>query len=167
MNRKYQLILIITIGFMLSVLLYFKLNKKNDYVLFMGDSLLINDIYINDLNNELQFEKYKTKKDYLIENITTSELNHLIINNATLVNKPIQADIHNAKYIILSIGYDEITKGSNVRIYLYNLENIIKTIKRINKGNIYLVGMPNKYHDINYWLRNIATKYKVGFLTVD
>ena len=167
MKRKYQLIIIIAVGFAISLLLYFRLNKQNNTILFLGDSLLKNPIYESNVINKLP--SYPINKDYLIDNITTSQLYQLINNNPPVNDNKPQKDIHDAKIIIISVGYQELESLGNIRMYLYELERIIVKLKKLNNNTIYLVSMPEsneKYQNINYWLRNLASKYKIEYLTL-
>ncbi len=163
MKRKYKLLIIITIGFILSLLLYLRLNKQNNTLLFVGDSLLNNKTYESGVLNILP--NYTLNKEYLIGNITTSEMYNLINKNISSIQK----DIHEAKVLVLSIGYQELQSGANIRMYLYYLEKIIVKLKELNNNQIYLISMPTseiKYQDINTWLKNIALKYNIEYLTI-
>jgi hypothetical protein len=157
MKRKYQLVLIIFIGFILSVTMFLILNKDNKQITLIGDSSLENITCEN------------TNKDYVINNLSTSEFYHLLETNIKINNKHIENTLYHSKWVVISLGIDELSQNGNLRIYLYNLEKILKFIKNKTRAKIIILGLNSsnqKINDANIWLINITKKYDINYLDV-
>ena len=170
MRRKYRLILVILIGFITSLIMYFSFDNDKISIFFFGDSSLNTPELVELLKNHYRHRLNRINNKYVLNNITTSELYTLIIKNVKNEQGTyIQQEINQSKIVIISVGIDELQNGNNVNIYLYNIDMILKLLRGINKEKIYLLSLQSdnpKIIDINHWLENIATRYDVTFIQV-
>ena len=175
MKRKTKLVLIILGGIIVSIVLYTLLQNKKITIVSIGDSNYLNtnskrfdDYYYEYLKKQYPIKEYN--KDYLINDLTSTELLNILINNRELNNKNIKQLINKANYIIIYIGQTELKKHGNINIYLYNMNKILKIIRDINKKNIYLISLYQdnlKIKDINQSLRNTCTKYNIKYIDIE
>jgi len=192
-KRKYKLIIIILISSIFTYLIYFfnKDNKLN--IVAIGDGIAsgetaynIDGISFNDYIKEY-FENKKLLKSYdnkyAYKNYKISELiNDLKSNDIKSDEKLyIKQILHNADFITLSIGEEELIKLSitndlttdYIKKFVSDYDNLLFMLKEITDAKIILIGFyENKYLDkskiiiLNSEISNIAIKYDCIFINI-
>ena len=173
MKRKYKIVLIILFGILTSILMSILSIKERRTIMFIGDSYLNNNKIVNKY-----IEKYSgstpiknSNKEYIIDDMTSSELLNILYKNIKLNNTTIQNEIFKANIIFISIGNDEILKkNANLNIYLYNVDKLLSLIRSINKKKIYFIGLSGDYskiNDVNKWIKNICLKNNIEFIIME
>lgn len=192
-KTKKKLIIIIAIGVILSIGIY-RITINNKYnLLSLGDSLASGMTIYN--VNGYSYTDYL--KDYLKDNnelndynnifvepgMTISELQTKINNNyiKTYNGKEItiQQALKSSNLIIIGIGIDELNElaaknaltQKNINIYLKNMENLLKLIKKYNNKKVIVLGVYNTYYltnanDINSKIEKLSNKYSYDFVDI-
>lgn len=187
---KKKLIIIVLLGGILSVIIYFYLKNDEITITAIGDGLSngmtpynIEGYSFNDYLKEEYIISHKLK-NYIYEfasaGITTKELIYDIKENKelTIKNEPmeIQRAINEADILTIAIGMDELmnTKLTREAIneFKNNLKELFGMIKMLNQNKIYIIGLyENKFKDaltinkINAIIRDTALTN--GFVFVD
>ena len=151
-------------------ILYKNIKDNKYYYLAIGDALSKGKDSFNNYSNSYvdYYYEYLTKtrtnvalnKDYQQEDIRIKDLTNLI--NDTSSNNTLSQAIRKADVITISIGSEELfsklrsTKDlSNKEIYEYidnmfkDMKNLIKTIRKLNKNDIFIIGYYNPLKDNN------------------
>lgn len=161
MKRRYKLLLIIIISFILVIIIY-KINYKPKInYLFLGKRY--NDYETYDFNDYIN-HYYKDKNYYYYEitdKMILDEYQDIIKENKYNINYKIK----NASFIVISLGTYELTNykelDSTIIIeYLNNVYTLLSYIRSINKGEIFLINFYNE--DLNY-VNNKIKKYTKEF----
>ena len=155
MKRRYKLLIIIFISFIL-VLIIYKLSYKSKYTyLFLGANY--NNLSTYDFNDRL---KYELKNDNIVykeilEPFIIDEYIEMLDNNKHNINYYIK----NANLIVISIGVNELNNykeiDSSITIeYLNNIYKFLSKIRDLNKNDVFLINL----YDSNYPLINSKIK---------
>lgn len=187
---KKKLIIIVLLGGILSVIIYFYTKNDEINITAIGDGLSngmtpynIEGYSFNDYLKEDYTTSHKLK-NYIYEfasaGITTKELIYDIKENKELTIKnelmEIQRAINEADILTIAIGMDEImnTKLTREAIneFKNNLKELFGMIKMLNQNKIFIIGLyENKFKDaltinkINAIIRDTALTN--GFIFVD
>ena len=141
---KNKLSVIFLFACLILYFIYYRFNESNLNILYIGDSLLFNEIK-ND------FSGYSLNS-YLIENTTYKEINLLIKNNDYKIVKDkfiyLNQLIKKSDYIVINANnfeYKMKCRKNNRIIIEYNkkilndINNLTKSIENINNPKIYLI----------------------------
>ena len=181
-NMKKIIILFIII---LSILIIYTTNIDNKIYYVNIDStneLTYNKEIYNKIKSKNKLEKYInefSKKDYRTTDLIRDIKDNKKINNQTIQNALIKADI-----ITLYIGINDINYKINTDINeLYNytdqvlddIENLFKLIRVYSKEKIYVIGYKNNigisYNEYfkytNKRLKSICDEYKITFIDIN
>ena len=183
--RKFLIVFMSTL-FVISVYL---LNKDTKELIFKtGDSLSlsINSYNIQSYDNHYKDYLKNKLEEYIIygnQNYRIGELLRDIKDNIKVYNRPIQNILIKSDLIILEIGIDELYMALNVSDkyryldeMIYNMDELIKLIRKYCKEKIILVGYYNptrnidnqKYINyINDKYYDISKKYNIKYLNID
>lgn len=171
MKRKYILFFISILGVLISILIYLNLQNNKINIISIGDSYskgLYNDYLKDHFKSISRLETYNL--DYSIPNLKSDQLLKIITKNESTNTVPIKQAISKSDIVIIFIGIEEITQNGNINLYIYNMDKIIKNVKKLNNKDIFLLGLPNKedkIKDINNWLEKIAKKYKIKYIDIE
>lgn len=171
MKRKYILFFISILGVLISILIYLNLQNNKINIISIGDSYskgLYNDYLKDHFKSISRLETYNL--DYSILNLKSDQLLKIITKNESTNTVPIKQAISKSDIVIIFIGIEEITQNGNINLYIYNMDKIIKNVKKLNNKDIFLLGLPNKedkIKDINNWLEKIAKKYKIKYIDIE
>jgi hypothetical protein len=180
MKRRTKLLIIILIGVFLTILIYQHFENHKINFVSLGDSVAygtsaysIKGSSFNDIIKETIDSKSLLKSfnnEYCLENITSSELLKILLDKQIINSKPSLAQIIGAADLItIAIGYDELNNNGNINLYLYNMEQILSELRKINKKKIALIslyGNNNKINDINANLKIFANKNDIEFIDI-
>jgi hypothetical protein len=171
MKRRYKLILIIFISFLLTIFIYFTFYKEKYYYLAIGNDYKNFSTYtfVDYINENLKNKKnYKSfifnKNNYTLESIYED-----LVNNKDKINSKIKK----ANIITLTLNINELNNYkvlNNIVIndYLNNLELIINKIKKLNNNNIYIINLyDQKFNDINIKIKEISTRNNINYIKLD
>ena len=183
--RKFLIVFMSTL-FVISVYL---LNKDTKELIFKtGDSLSLSINSYNIQSYDNHYKDYlKNKLEECIiygnQNYRIGELLRDIKDNIKVYNRPIQNILIKSDLIILEIGIDELYMALNVSDkyryldeMIYNMDELIKLIRKYCKEKIILVGYYNptrnidnqKYINyINDKYYDISKKYNIKYLNID
>src|SRR5574344_582387 len=152
MKRRTKLLIIILIGVFLTILIYQHFENHKINFVSLGDSVAygtsaysIKGSSFNDIIKETIDSKSLLKSfnnEYCLENITSSELLKILLDKQIINSKPSLAQIIGAADLItIAIGYDELNNNGNINLYLYNMEQILSELRKINKKKIALISL--------------------------
>lgn len=189
MRRLYKVILILLIGFILTIIIYYYTIPKNLNYLALGDGIasgenayLIDGNSYNDYFNEEQYKKIKNyNADFSKKNYKLKELIDDIKNNNQIKGKYIEQLIHNSNIITIAIGMDELAKFSvtdkldqdYIKNFLNSYDNLLYLIRKLNDKEVIILGLYRannlKESDIiliNSQLKDIAKKYNSKYIDI-
>ncbi len=152
-------------------MLYLKLQNNKINIISIGDSYskgLYNDYLTNHYKSINRLGNYNL--DYSIPGLKSEQLLKIIIKNEVSNTISIKQAISKSNIVIIFIGIEELTENGNVNLYIYNMDKIVKNIKKLNNKDIFLIGLPtqdNKIKNINNWLEKIAKKYKIQYIDIE
>lgn len=173
-------VLIVLIAAIICFLIYKYTNKENNILLAIGDdSCLATSIYgangysYNDyivsynkslkLNNSLCFKGYNI-----------AQILDIISNNKEVSNNLPKSLIHQAKYITINIGFEELSSykelnNIKVREFIKNYGKLLKVIRENSNAKVYVVGFYpgyfRHYKDINRYLKMLC--YNTGYIFIN
>ena len=137
--------------------------------------LKYNDEIVKKIKKDKKLEKYVnyfSKEDYRTTDLINDIENNIKINNQTIQNALIKADI-----LTLYIGENDINyKISNKSDELYNyidqvltdIEKLLNLIRKYTKEKIFVISFDNNndyYEYVNKELQNICNKYDINFVS--
>ncbi len=189
MRRLYKVILILFIGFILTIIIYYYTIPKNLNYLALGDGIasgenayLIDGNSYNDYFNEEQHKKIKNyNDDFSKKNYKLKELIDDIKNNTQIKGNYIEQIIHNSNIITIAIGMDELAKFSvtdkldqdYIKDFLDSYDNLLYLIRKLNDKEVIILGLYKannlKESDIiliNSQLKDIAKKYNSKYINI-
>lgn len=189
MRRLYKVILILFIGFILTIIIYYYTIPKNLNYLALGDGIasgenayLIDGNSYNDYFNEEQYKKIKNyNDDFSKKNYKLKELIDDIKNNTQIKGNYIEQIIHNSNIITIAIGMDELAKFSvtdkldqdYIKDFLDSYDNLLYLIRKLNDKEVIILGLYKannlKESDIiliNSQLKDIAKKYNSKYIDI-
>ena len=171
MRKRYKLLIIIFISFILVLGIYFVFKKDNFIYVNLGDNLSINN---SSTYNYFEYLIYYYKEQK-ITLYNVSEFNNLsdnlykqIINNKNDINYYLK----NANIITISLGTSELNnyKEMNEELiinYLNNIYILLNKMSSLNK-NIYLINVYNDdYLFINKKINEYCNKFNITCITRD
>ena len=159
MRRRYKLLLIIFISFILVLIIYLLFHKNNYLYVAIGE----------DLNNNLSTYSYidyinsfQKQKNYQFHHHTYSYLTvESIINDIKNDTKEINYYLKNANLITICLGTEELYNYNDLNNeiildYLNNIYTLLNDIRHLNKNEIYII---NVYDDNLNFINNKIKKY--------
>lgn len=169
-----KIILIIFVFVLVFIIYYLNLDKKV-YVLSIGDYIIKNNNYADNLGKNLENNViYSNDGDYriidLINDIKDNKKFSYNRRKYTLDNTLIKADI-----IFISIGMNDLRYNKNNNNYDYidevikDLDELLKLIRKYSKEKIYIFNYYNLGDMTNYVNRrldNISNKYKINVIDI-
>lgn len=167
-KRRYKLLIIIIFSGLLVIISYKFFNKKNSYLVSIGDYLSMGKI----LDKE-----FKNYDDYILD--SSFNLKLFSKNNSYYTSEKLLYDLHNneskvdyfiknANFVLINIGNYELNnyKELNNEIitdYLNNIYSVITHVKKINKKcNIVIFNIYDKDKKFSY-VNNKLKKYSELF----
>lgn len=166
MKKRYKLLIIIFISFILALIIYKIFYKPKYTYLFMGANY--NNLSTYDFNDRLKYELKKENIEYkeILEPFIIDEYNEMLTNNKHNINYYLK----NAKLTIISIGVNELNNYKEIDSiitieYLSNMYNFLKTVRRLNKNNIFLINMySDDYKLINSKIKKYAQEFEIYYI---
>ena len=169
-----KIILIIFVFVLVFIIYYLNLDKRV-YVLSIGDYIIKNNNYADNLGKKLENNViYSNDGDYriidLINDIKDNKKFSYNRRKYTLDNTLIKADI-----IFISIGMNDLRYNKNNNNYDYidevikDLDELLKLIRKYSKEKIYIFNYYNLGDMTNYVNRrldNISNKYKINVIDI-
>ena len=169
-----KIILIIFVFVLVFIIYYLNLDKRV-YVLSIGDYIIKNNNYADNLGKKLENNViYSNDGDYriidLINDIKDNKEFSYNRREYTLDNTLIKADI-----IFISIGMNDLRYNKNNNNYDYidevikDLDELLKLIRKYSKEKIYIFNYYNLGDMTNYVnkrLDNISGKYKINIIDI-
>ena len=169
-----KIILIIFVFVLVFIIYYLNLDKRV-YVLSIGDYIIKNNNYADNLGKKLENNViYSNDGDYriidLINDIKDNKEFSYNRREYTLDNTLIKADI-----IFISIGMNDLRYNKNNNNYDYidevikDLAELLKLIRKYSKEKIYIFNYYNLGDMTNYVNRrldNISNKYKINVIDI-
>lgn len=168
MNKRYKLIILLFISFLMAIIIYFVFRKKEINYLFIGDNMSFNvsydfnDYYIHD-NKNIYYKKYLD--NYLI---IDEEINKLTSNEGN-----INYYIRNADILVISLGTSELNNYQNINEeitlnYLKDVYNLLLRVRKINKKKIVFINMyDEKYELLNKKLREYSDSFNILYIDIN
>ena len=159
MRRRYKLLIIIFISFLLALIIYFAFHKDTYLYFAIGDNLNNNLStysyidYINNLSTQKNYHFHKYTNSYItVESILEDIQNDI---------KDINYYLKNANLITISLGTEELYNYNELNDeiildYLNNMYNLLNTVRRLNKNDVYII---NVYDDNYSFINNKIKKY--------
>ena len=169
-----KIILIIFVFVLVFIIYYLNLDKRV-YVLSIGDYIIKNNNYADNLGKKLENNViYSNDGDYriidLINDIKDNKEFSYNRREYTLDNTLIKADI-----IFISIGMNDLKYNKNNNNYDYidevikDLAELLKLIRKYSKEKIYIFNyynLGNMTNYVNRRLDNISNKYKINVIDI-
>lgn len=169
-----KIILIIFVFVLVFIIYYLNLDKRV-YVLSIGDYIIKNNNYADNLGKKLENNViYSNDGDYriidLINDIKDNKEFSYNRREYTLDNTLIKADI-----IFISIGMNDLRYNKNNNNYDYidevikDLAELLKLIRKYSKEKIYIFNyynLGNMTNYVNRRLDNISNKYKINVIDI-
>ena len=166
MKKRYKLLIIIFISFIL-VLIIYKLCYKNKYTyLFLGANY--NNLSTYDFNDRLKYflkDKNLLYKE-ILEPFIIEEYLEMLDNNKYNINYYLK----NANLIIISIGTNELNNYKEINSsiiveYLNNMYQFLSKIRSLNSNDIFLINMYQiDYSLINNKLKKYTSEFKIHYI---
>jgi len=171
MRKRYKLIMIIFISFILVIFIYYIFNKKKIIYVAIGDHLNYNNL---STYNYAEYIKYFYKNDniefydFLEEQSSLRKMVDDISNNSKGINYLLK----NADIITISIGTSELKKYKNldeeiIINYLSDIYYLLKKIAELN-NNIFVINAYNdNYRIINNKIKQYSDKLEMQYVNVN
>lgn len=166
MKRRYKLLLIIVISFLLAIIIY-KINYKPKVsYLFLGERY--NNLSTYDFNDYINYSfKNKPYKFHEVtEPMILDEYLDLIKTNKDNINYYIK----NASFIVISLGTLELENYKKIDTsiiieYLNNLYKLLSYIRKLNNNDIFLINLyDNNYTFINNKIKKYTMDYNIYYI---
>ena len=171
MRRRYKLLLIIFISFLLALIFYFLFNKEKYLYLAIGDDLNNNYSTYSYVDYIKYYQKYK---NYQFHHHTNNYLKvETILDDIKNDNKNINYYIKNANLITICLGTEELYNYNDLNNeiiidYLNNIYTLLNIIRQLNKNKIYIINVYNKkYNFINNKIKKYAIYNNITYLGID
>lgn len=167
-----KIILIFTMGTLVTAIMFFSLVKDEKNILIIGDSLLLEENnFSNVFTDYISSSVNSINSDYVVENITSRTFYDLMNFNEIYGNNEytILQLIYKADIIIISLGTDEINSNGNVKLYLYYLDKILEKVSSINTGTVFISGIYLSdvlVSNINLQISDLCKKYDFIYIDV-
>ncbi|MBE6155603.1 MAG: SGNH/GDSL hydrolase family protein [Firmicutes bacterium] len=168
MRRRYKLLLIIFISFLLVIFIYLFFRKDKFIYVSLGDELSFNNI--STYNYREYIDYYYQKRNiityqYADEYNPSEDLFKQIIENVGNINYYLK----NADLITISLGTIELNnyKELNEEIIIHYLSNIYILLERISKlnKNIFLINVyDSKYNLVNKKIKEYCLLHKIHYI---
>lgn len=189
MKKKYKILIILVVSFLLTFLIYKLFSDNNINYLGIGDGIASGETpyHIDGIsyNNYLE-ENLPNIKSFNTYNFKNNNVNSLILdikqNKKLNNNYHLKQLIHNANVITIAIGMDEIVKYSitdkitedYLHTYILSYEKLLKQIRHISESKIIILGFYDNYYlskstiiILNSHLANLAEQYDCIFLDIN
>ena len=166
MRKRYKLLIIIFISFIL-VLIIYKLCYKPKYMyLFIGANY--NNLSTYDFNDRIKYELKDNKLVYkeILEPFIIDEYVEMLTNNKHNINYYLK----NANLIVISIGVNELNNykeidSSIIIEYLNNMYRFLNKIRDLNSKDIFLINMySSDYKLINDKIKKYTAELKIYYI---
>ncbi len=177
MEKKVGIILLI--GSIISIIIFFMFRNNTKDLLAIGDSLAsgyssynIKTTSFNDLLKENMQEIDNYNNDFAFNNLSSRDLLDLLISNHKIndSSKTIKQLIASSEIITIALGSDELSNNQNINLYLYYMDASLKIIRGISKDEIYLIGLYSDYdkiNDVNDSLKDLCLKYDINYIDTE
>lgn len=181
---KWRVLFVFIVIISLTFLIYFFNQDKKIYYVDIKDSapkkLDYNNYIYSNLKQENKLEKYISKfsnKDYRITDLIKDIEQNKMIDNQTIQNALIKADI-----ITLKIGSNELNYKINNdeinELFEYcdtltiDLENLFKLVRKYSKEQIYFIGLYNNHSEfyneiydyLNLKIEDLCNEYDIVYI---
>ncbi|MBQ6840890.1 MAG: hypothetical protein IJO63_02090 [Bacilli bacterium] len=166
MRRRYKLLLIIFISFLLVFFSYFLLRKDKYIYVALGDDLSFNNF---STYNYIEYIKYNYENlnvyKYAEEYNTSEDLYHQITQNVGDINYYLK----NANIVTISLGTVELNnyKELNEEVLINYLNNVYILLNKLSKLNnhIFLINMyDDSYSLVNKKLNEYCKLYNIYYI---
>ena len=171
MRRRYKLLIIIFISFLLALIIYFLCHKETYLYFAIGDNLNNNYStysYIDYINS------FQKQKNYQFHYHTNSYLTvESILNDIKNDTKEINYYLKNANLITICLGTEELYNYNDLNNeiiidYLNNIYTLLNIIRHLNKNEIYIINVNDDNLDfINNKIKKYAKDNDINYLGVD
>ncbi len=166
MRKRYKLLIIIFISFILVLIIYWLCYRPKYTYLFLGANY--NNLSTYDFNDRLKYLLKDKNIEYkeILEPFIIDEYNEMLANNKHNINYYIK----NANLIIISIGINELNNykeiDSSITIeYLNNMYKFLARVRELNKNDIFIINMyDSNYKLINDKIKLYAKDFKVHYI---
>lgn len=171
MRRRYKLLLIIFISFLLVLIIHFCFRKDSFIYVSLGDNLSFNN---SSTYNFIDYLKYYYASsdievyEYADEYSPSKDLYNNIVQN----NENINYYLKNANIITVSLGSVELNnyKELNEEIIIDYLNNIYILLNKISKlnNNIFLINVyQDEYMLVNKKIKEYCTIQNINYIGID
>lgn len=191
MKRRYKLLIIILIGCIMTIIIYFRAQTSKVNLVALGDGLSLGmtpynvaGISFNDYLQEYLANKNNLNsfnKEFCAVHLDVEKLNDMLEENVkgTKSHKPIKQIIEQADILTIAIGLDEfadlslrnVDYDSYINDYLMNYKSILSTIRTFYDKTIIILGIYPAYDldknttiTINKEIEKLALKYQTKYL---
>lgn len=191
MKRRYKLLLIILIGSLLTLLIYFREKESRVNLVAIGDGLAQGMTAYNVVGlsfNDYLSQVYENKnnlnsfnKEFSWDHLTIDKLNYLLNTNALSPKSkiPIKQIIEQADILTIAIGLDDFADISlrtheydkYINDYINNYKSVLATIRSFYSNKIIILGIYPAYNldkntviTINQHLQKLAFENDAKFL---
>lgn len=171
MRKRYKLLLIIFISFLLVLFIYFYFRKDKIIYVSLGDELSFDNFSTYSYAEYIKYyyqEKNITTYKYADEYYPVVDLSKQILDNTANINYFLK----NASFITVSLGtvelynYKELNEEVIIN-YLNNLYILLSKISKLNK-NIYLINVYNdKYQFINKKIKEYCNSFDIDYISLE
>ncbi len=192
MKRRYKLLLIILLGCLITIIIYFSATSTNKNIVALGDGLSLgmtpyhvaglsfNDYLRDYLENRHDLASFN--QEFCAEHLTIDKLNTYLEKNVlSKSNKPIKQIIDQADIVTLAIGLDELAlislQTNDLDEYIANFiltyKNVLNEIRTFYQKDLIIIGLYPAYNldkntviTINQKLQELAVTFNTDFLDI-
>lgn len=191
MKRRYQLLLIIIIGSIITFSIYFHSHKTKLNLVAIGDGVSLgmtaynvvgisfNDYLSEYLENKNNLEAYN--KEFCFSHLDIEKLNYMLEKNAysNITHKPIKQIIEQADILTLAIGVDEFADLSLRNVdydkyigdFINNYQSVLNEIRTFYDKELVIIGIYPAYNlnkntaiEINKKIQKLTLTYNAKYL---
>lgn len=164
MKRRYKLMLIIFISFLLVIFIYHFFYKPKRIYYFMGERY--NNYVTYDFNDILQTKLKKYQYEHSKELPIIDEYNDAVMNNKDNINYYLK----NANILVISLGtyelenYKEINQSIIIE-YLNAVYKFFMQVSKLQSGSVFIINMyDDKYPLVNNKLKKYASEFSFYYI---
>lgn len=166
MKRRYKLLLIIFISFILVIIIYLLFYKPKYTYFFIGEDFSNSITY--DFNDYLNY--YFKDKNIIYKEILDPPLIDEYIDLIDTNKGNINYYLKNANLIVISLGIKELENYKEldqtiIIEYLNNVYKFLSYIRSINQGDIFLINLySDDYEFINKKLKKYTSEFSIYYI---
>ena len=166
MRKRYKLLIIIFISFILVLVIYLLCYKPKYTYLFIGANY--NNLSTYDFNDQLKYNLKAQNIVYkeILEPFIIDEYREMLVNNKHNINYYLK----NANLIVISIGTNELNNykdldSSIIIEYLNNMYQFLCQVRQLNHNDIFLINLySSDYKLINQKIKKYTTELRIHYI---